>query len=64
VARTIYRRAERLMVSLSAAEAVNPPALAYINRLSDLLFVMARVLARSTGTEILWSKERRRPLPR
>jgi len=64
VARTVCRRAERLMVSLMAVEEINPAGLAYINRLSDFLFVMARLLARRAGAEVLWSKERQRPLPR
>lgn len=64
LARTVCRRAERLIVRLSRAEDVNPAALAYINRLSDLLFVIARVLARRSGAEILWQKERTRPAPR
>jgi len=55
LARTICRRAERRLYTLSKSEAVNPQALAYLNRLSDLLFVAARVLARfEHGTEVLW----------
>lgn len=54
VARTVARRAERLMVELAAREAVNPPAIRYVNRLSDFLFVAARfVNDRGTG-DILW----------
>ncbi len=49
VARTVCRRAERLLVSLSRAEAVNPQTLCYLNRLSDALFVMARWENRSKG---------------
>ena len=64
LARTICRRAERLMVGLMATEDVNPQALAYINRLSDFLFVAARVLARQAGAEVLWAKSRQRPMPR
>jgi cob(I)alamin adenosyltransferase len=52
------------MVSLSSKEAVSPLALAYVNRLSDLLFVIARVLARRSGEEILWRKQRSKPVPR
>jgi cob(I)alamin adenosyltransferase len=52
------------MVSLSSQEAVSPLALAYVNRLSDLLFVIARVLARRSGEEILWRKQRSKPVPR
>ena len=46
VARTVARRAERLAVGLAAVEPVNPHAIVYLNRLSDLLFVMARVANR------------------
>ena len=55
VARTVCRRAERLMVSLAKVEDINEASLRYLNRLSDLLFVIARVLARANGgTEVLW----------
>ncbi|MDH5185124.1 MAG: cob(I)yrinic acid a,c-diamide adenosyltransferase [Gammaproteobacteria bacterium] len=55
LARSVCRRAERCMVSLHREEALNPQAIAYINRLSDLLFVIARVLARhENGAEVLW----------
>ncbi len=61
LARTVCRRAERLCWSLAREEAVGPDALIYLNRLSDLLFVVARVLARhESGGEVLW---RRRPPP-
>jgi len=57
LARTVCRRAERDLLRLSRAESVNPAALRYLNRLSDLLFVMARVLARRDGgTEVTWQK--------
>ena len=49
LARAIVRRAERAAVALAAAEQVNPPALAYLNRLSDHLFVAARWVAASRG---------------
>jgi cob(I)alamin adenosyltransferase len=52
IARTAVRRAERAMTALAAAEAVNPAALAYINRLSDYLFVLARVS--NAGRDPLW----------
>jgi cob(I)alamin adenosyltransferase len=52
LARAIARRAERDTVALAAAEAVNPHALAYLNRLSDYLFVLARVL--NDGADPLW----------
>lgn len=55
LARTICRRAERCMVALHESEAVNPDILRYLNRLSDLLFIAARMLARETGSkEELW----------
>jgi cob(I)alamin adenosyltransferase len=53
VARTVCRRAEREIVALAAAEPVNPAALAYVNRLSDLLFILARA-ANPAGSEPLW----------
>ena len=60
LARTIARRAERRVLTLARAEAVSPEVLKYLNRLSDLLFVIARVLARhERGTEVLWRHERR-----
>ncbi len=54
ICRTVCRRAERLMVGLSRGEAVEPASLAFVNRLSDFLFVAARVLARADGGEVLW----------
>jgi len=55
LARTVCRRAERRMVSLAKVEDVNEVSLRYLNRLSDLLFVIARVVARqSNGSEVLW----------
>lgn len=61
LARTIVRRAEREAVTLSHHDAVRPQAIRYLNRLSDLLFVLARVLARADGEgEVLWKHERRR----
>ena len=54
IARTVCRRAERLMVRLAREEIVEAPALAFVNRLSDYLFVAARVLAREAGGEVLW----------
>ena len=57
VARTIVRRAERRVLSLSREDSIAPELLQYLNRLSDLLFVIARVLARhETGTEVLWQR--------
>ena len=61
LARTVVRRAERDVVTLSRHDAVRPEAVRYLNRLSDLLFVLARVLARASGHgEVLWNHERRR----
>jgi cob(I)alamin adenosyltransferase len=60
LARTIVRRAERETVSLARHEPVRAEALHYLNRLSDLLFVLARVLARANGHgEVLWQHTRR-----
>ena len=59
VARAVCRRAERRLITLMHAEAVNPVSVRYLNRLSDLLFVMARVLAREAGAgETLWQHQR------
>ena len=61
LARTVCRRAEREVVTLSRHDAVRPEAIRYLNRLSDLLFVLARVLARASGHgEVLWNHERRK----
>ena len=61
IARTVVRRAERETVALSRVEPVRPEAVRYLNRLSDLLFVLARVLARASGHgEVLWNHERRK----
>ena len=60
IARTVVRRAERETVALSRLETVRPEAVRYLNRLSDLLFVLARVLARAGGHgEVLWNHDRR-----
>ncbi len=59
LARTIVRRAERRSKSLADAEPVRNEVLRYLNRLSDLLFVYARVLARMEGgKEVLWNRQR------
>jgi cob(I)alamin adenosyltransferase len=61
VARTVCRRAERAVVHLAASETVSGPARRYLNRLSDLLFVVARVLNRAEGrADVLWRKDRAR----
>jgi len=55
LARSVCRRAERRVVTLSKDETVNPDSISYLNRLSDLLFVIARILARhENGKEVLW----------
>ena len=55
LARTVCRRAERRLVTLAKNETVSPHSISYLNRLSDLLFVVARVLARhENGSEVLW----------
>jgi cob(I)alamin adenosyltransferase len=54
LARTIARRAERLMVALAAKEPVGAPALKYINRLSDFLFVASRYVNEKADGEVLW----------
>jgi cob(I)alamin adenosyltransferase len=57
VARAITRRAERGVWALAQTEAVAPEVMRYLNRLSDLLFVVARVLARhENGQEVLWKR--------
>ncbi len=59
LARTITRRAERRVFTLSRTEDVRAEAIKYLNRLSDLLFVIARVLARAeNGQEVLWNRDR------
>ena len=59
LARTIVRRAERVTITLADTDTVRPEVLKYLNRLSDLLFVIARVLARvENGEEVLWNRER------
>lgn len=55
VARAAARRAERAMCALAAAEPVNPAALAYINRLSDYLFVLARAVNAQGDGDVLWA---------
>jgi cob(I)alamin adenosyltransferase len=59
LARTIARRAERRAWTLAKQEAVSADLTNYLNRLSDLLFVLARVLARhESGSEVLWRHDR------
>lgn len=54
LARAVVRRAERAAVALARTDAVNPQALAYLNRLSDYLFVLARHVNQSGGGDVLW----------
>jgi cob(I)alamin adenosyltransferase len=54
LARTVVRRAERLITALAAVEPVNPQAIAYANRLSDHLFVLARRLNDDGARDVLW----------
>lgn len=64
VARTVCRRAERAVVALAAHEPVTQPSRIYLNRLSDLLFVLARALNRTGGSpDVLWQKDRARGKP-
>jgi len=61
LARTVARRAERRVWTLAKAETISPEVAKYLNRLSDLLFVLARVLARQErGGEVLWRHDRGR----
>ena len=54
MARTTCRRAERCAVALGELDEVNPAALAYLNRLSDLLFILARVANDGGRGDVLW----------
>jgi cob(I)alamin adenosyltransferase len=63
VARAVARRAERAVVTLAANEAVNPAPRLFLNRLSDLLFVLARVLNRANldglgGDDVYWKSDK------
>ena len=59
--RTVCRRAERSIVTLGKAETINEFPRQYVNRLSDLMFVLSRVLNRlAGGTDVLWQHERKR----
>lgn len=63
VSRTVARRAERSVVALAAQETINDPPRQYLNRLSDLLFVLARVLNRANldglgGDDVYWHSDR------
>jgi cob(I)alamin adenosyltransferase len=59
LARTVCRRAERSVVALARAEKVTAAARVYLNRLSDLLFVLGRALNRAAGgSDVLWNRRR------
>lgn len=61
VARTVCRRAERTLVALASGDTVSTSSRIYLNRLSDLLFILARVLNRDGGArDVLWQKDRAR----
>jgi cob(I)alamin adenosyltransferase len=61
VARSVCRRAERRVIGLAAAEALSPTLQQYLNRLSDLLFVLCRVLNREAGVaDVYWQKGKNR----
>jgi len=61
VCRTVCRRAERSIVSLGKNETINAHPRQYVNRLSDLMFVLSRVLNRHAGgSDVLWQHERQR----
>ena len=60
--RTVCRRAERSIVALGQTETINAAPRRYVNRLSDLLFVLARVLNRADGgSDVLWQHDRGAP---
>lgn len=61
--RTISRRAERRVIAAKeAGEDINPPLIQYLNRLSDLMFVLARVIARQSGGEVLWQQSEKQQI--
>jgi len=62
LARTVCRRAERRVYTLSRSEPVSPVTLKYLNRLSDLLFVMARCMNQASGVpDVLWQPAQKKP---
>ena len=61
LARTVVRRAERLICALAEVETVNPQAIIYVNRLSDLLFVLARGANSQGAADVLWVPGASRP---
>jgi cob(I)alamin adenosyltransferase len=54
LARTVCRRAERTVVTLARTETINPQVITYVNRLSDLLFVLGRICNRDGQDDVLW----------
>jgi cob(I)alamin adenosyltransferase len=60
VGRAVCRRAERILLTLSRRDPVNQQSRMYLNRLSDLFFVLARALARANGREVYWDPKRNR----
>ncbi len=60
VTRSVCRRAERKLLMLSRRDEVNANSRVYLNRLSDLFFVLARALARAHGNEVYWDPQRNR----
>lgn len=63
LARTVCRRAERDVVTLSHCEPINPQVIIYLNRLSDLLFVLARVCNHNGKEDILWVPGKSQEIP-
>ncbi len=63
LARAIVRRAERTAVAASHGAGLNPHLLAYLNRLSDFLFVLARLVNQNAGGDVLWVPGGQRPTP-
>lgn len=64
VARTVCRRAERALIALGKTETINEAPRHYLNRLSDLLFVLARVLNRfAGGSDVLWQQRKNQAKP-
>jgi cob(I)alamin adenosyltransferase len=60
LARTVCRRAERDVVRLAESEPINPQVIVYLNRLSDLLFVLARVYNNQGRDDVLWEPGKNR----
>jgi cob(I)alamin adenosyltransferase len=62
LARTVARRAERRLIALASDQAIPSYSLQYLNRLSDLLFVLSRIVNRRAGRhDVLWRRDRGRP---